>query len=81
VKIEKYREIKTALLKWYRNKHHRTSTVINYLKSKDQDIEMKLMIKFKPQNRCHDQFKNHSDTVYKTIRGQVKKCGFAASEK
>jgi hypothetical protein len=41
---------------------------------------MKLMIKFKPQNGCHEQFTNHSDIVYRTIRGQAKKCGFVASE-
>jgi hypothetical protein len=80
VKIEKYREIKRALLKWYRHKYHRTSTLINYLKSQGQETEMKLTIKFKPQNGCHDQFTNHSYTVYKTTRGQAKKCGFVASE-
>jgi hypothetical protein len=49
VKIEKHREIKRALLKWLRYKYHRTSTLINYLKPKGQEIEMKLTIKFKPQ--------------------------------
>jgi len=78
VRIEKYGEIKRALLKWY--KHHRTSTLINYLKAKGQEIEMKLKFKFKPQNRCHDKFTNHSDIVYKTIRRQAKKCGFVTSE-
>ena len=76
VRIEKYREIKRALLKWYRHKHHRTATLINYLKAKGQEIEMKLTIKFKPQNWCHDQFTNHSDTEYKTKRWQAKKCRF-----
>jgi hypothetical protein len=41
---------------------------------------MKLTIKYKPQNGCHDQFTNHSDIVHKTIRGQAKKCGFLASD-
>lgn len=41
---------------------------------------MKLTIKFKSQNGCHDQFTNHSDIVYKTIKGQAKKCGFVRSE-
>ena len=80
VKIEKYRVIRKALIKWYRHKHHRISTLIKYLKSKGKEIEMKLMIKFKPQNGCHDQFTNHSDIVYKTIRGQAKKCVFVGSE-
>jgi hypothetical protein len=80
VKTEKYGEIKRALLKWFRHRHHRTSTLINYFKSKGQEIEMKLMIKFKPQNGCHDQFTNHSDIVHKTIRGKARKCGFVVSE-
>lgn len=72
MKTGKYEKVEEVLVEWFRQKRALNLTINGrVLKSKAEEIAMKLNIEFRPSRGWIDRFKKRSGIVYKKVSGEA----------